>query len=97
VRGKVSTPTTPKSPRVKRTFSISGTVQPVPTRRARVEWYRVSGATKKLYSAQTVTLSSAGKWTIKRTLPKGSWAVRVVYTDSLKVVTNGGFRSFRVK
>ncbi|NTU71523.1 MAG: M6 family metalloprotease domain-containing protein [Coriobacteriia bacterium] len=97
VLARVTRPSAPRSPRANRTFSVTGSIYPVSKRSAVVKWYRVSGSTKRFYRSQTVTVTSAGRWTAKRKLPKGYWAARVFYADTLKVTTTGAYRTFRVR
>ncbi len=97
VRALVTRPSAPKSPMAKRTFSVSGRVTPKLASTARLKWYRVKSTGKKYYAGKTVSLSSTGKWTAKRSLPRGTWAARVVYTDPFGVVTTSSYRTFKVR
>ena len=93
----LGTPTVPRRVRPKKTFTTSGLVTPGHVTIVRVSWYKVAGSTLRLYSTKTVRVSASGRWSVKRSLPKGSWAVRATSQDSLFALSVSAYKKFPVK
>ena len=93
----LGTPSVPRRIKPKKTFSTAGTVRPAHGGTVRVEWYKVVKGKLRLYSAKTVKVSSKGTWSVKRSLPKASWAVRSVHEDAQYARTASAYKKFTVK
>jgi len=86
------------TPRRNAKFKASGTVSPAHASTVSVRWYKVSRSGKRTAygSAQTVTLSSAGKWSIYKRLGHGRWAVKATHADAGHVSHSSAYRTFSV-